>query len=69
MDFPTVMHHPHRYDWSVVIEDIAEYSRLAAIGWISNTDWHSGVKESADIVEEVKEEVKKRGRPRKTDDE
>ena len=69
MDFPPVMHHPHRYDWSVVIEDIAEYSRLAAIGWISNADWHTGVKESADIVEEVKEEVKKRGRPRKTDDE
>ena len=53
MDFPTVMHHPHRYDWSVVIEDIAEYSRLAAIGWISNSDWHSENKESADIIEEV----------------
>jgi hypothetical protein len=63
MDFPTVMHHPHRYDWSVVVEEMAEYSRLAAIGWISNADWH---KTTDDVVED---EPKKRGRPRKTDDE
>ena len=69
MDFPTVMHHPHRYDWSVVVEEMAEYSRLAAIGWISNADWHNGAKASVDLVEEVKEEVKKRGRPRKMDEE
>lgn len=63
MDLPTVMHHPHRYDWSVVVEEMAEYSRLAAIGWISNADWH---KKADDIVDE---EPKKRGRPRKVDDE
>lgn len=63
MDFPTVMHHPHRYDWSVVVEEMAEYSRLAAIGWISNADWHA---KTDDVVEK---EPKKRGRPRKTDDE
>lgn len=62
MNFPTVMHHPHRYDWSVVVEEMAEYSRLAAIGWISNADWHK----TDNLADE---EPKKRGRPRKTDDE